>query len=152
MQPPSTFKPSTSKRLIAYPSVFAKAISAVLVQEGNGELRPIYFVSRVLQNLETRYWVMEKVALVLVNVARHLRQYFQSHRITVQNDCLIAKVLHKPQLGDWMISWSVELSKYDIHYELRGTIRAQSLANFVNELKKTMGLTKPRGGGGGELV
>lgn len=37
-------KPSTSKRLIVFFSVSAEAISAVLLQEENNELRPIYFV------------------------------------------------------------------------------------------------------------
>lgn len=86
-------KLGTSKRLIVYLSISFKAISVVHVQEENGELRPIYFVTRVLQDPETRYQVMEKVALALVNVARHLRQYFQSHGITVRSDCPIAKVL-----------------------------------------------------------
>lgn len=31
-----------------------------------------------------------------------------------------------------MIEWSIELSEYEIHYEPRGTIRAQSLVDCVN--------------------
>lgn len=76
-------KLNTNKILIVYLLVSAKAISATLVQEENNELRPIYFVSQVLQNPETQYQEMEEVALALVNVVRRLRQFFQSHRITV---------------------------------------------------------------------
>ena len=57
---------------------------------------------------------MEKVAFVLVNDALHLHQYFQSHRITVQTDCPIAKVLRKPELVRQMMAWSIELSEYEI--------------------------------------
>lgn len=32
-----------------------------------------------------------------------------------------------------MIAWSIKLLEYDITYELRGTIRAQVLADFINE-------------------
>lgn len=62
--------------MIVYLLVSTKAISAVLVQEEESELRSVYFVSQVLQDLETRYQVMEKVALTLVNVVGHLCQYF----------------------------------------------------------------------------
>lgn len=60
---------------------------------------------------------MEKVALTLVNAACYLRQYFQSHKITVQTDCPIGKILRKPELVRQMMTWSIELSKYDIAYE-----------------------------------
>jgi len=33
-----------------------------------------------------------------------------------------------------MIGWSVELSEFDIRYELRGTIKSQCLADFSAEL------------------
>lgn len=69
-------KPDTSKKLIVYLSVLIEVISAVLVQEEGSELRSVYFVSRVLQDPETRYQVMEKVALAHVNVVHHLLQYF----------------------------------------------------------------------------
>lgn len=69
-------KPDTSKKLIVYLLVLIEVISAVLVQEEGSELRSVYFVSRVLQDPETRYQVMEKVALAHVNVVHHLLQYF----------------------------------------------------------------------------
>ena len=120
--PPMLPKPNTSKRLIFYLSISAKAISIVLIQEKCSELKPTYFVSWVLQDPETRYQVMEKVALVLVNVALHLWQYFQSHKIIVQTNCSIAKVLCKLELAGRMMAWSIELSKYELNYELRGII------------------------------
>ena len=122
-----------AKKLIVYYSVSIKAISAVLVQEEGCERRPVYFVSQVLQDPKMRYQVMEKVALALVNVTRYLQRQFQSHKITAWTECPIARILHKLVLGGRMMTWSIELSEYDIAYKLRGTIRAQVLANFINE-------------------
>ena len=52
----------------------------------------------------------------------------------MKTDCPIAKVLRKPELVGKMVVWSIELSEFGIKYELRGTIKAQSLADFIIEL------------------
>nr|KYP74139.1 Uncharacterized protein K02A2.6 [Cajanus cajan] len=49
--------------------------------------------SRLLQDPETRYQLIEKVTLDLVHTSRRLRHYFQSHKIVVHTDFLISKVL-----------------------------------------------------------
>lgn len=68
-------KPDTSKRLIVFLVVSIEAISTILVHEEGSELRPMYFVNRVLHDPKTRYQMIEKVALPLVNVACHFHQY-----------------------------------------------------------------------------
>ena len=62
-------KSGTSKILVVYLSPSVEAISDVLVQEENNELRSVYFVSQMLQDQETQYQVMEKVAWALVTIA-----------------------------------------------------------------------------------
>lgn len=74
--PPVLLKSDTTKKLIVYLLVSVKAINTVLVQEERSDQRPIYFVSQIIQDSETGYQVMEKVALALVNVACRLHQYF----------------------------------------------------------------------------
>jgi len=58
-------------------------VSAAIVQERQREQHPIYFVSRTLQDAETRYQTMEKMALSLLIAAQRLRPYFHNHRIIV---------------------------------------------------------------------
>jgi len=53
--PPVIQKPHQDKPILVYLSVSTETISAVLVQEVSGEQRPIYFVSRTLQEVEMRY-------------------------------------------------------------------------------------------------
>nr|KYP51222.1 Retrovirus-related Pol polyprotein from transposon opus [Cajanus cajan] len=86
-----------------------------------------------LAHAKTRYQHLEKIVLALVHTARRLRHYFQSHQMVVRTDSPITKVLQKPELVGRMVAWSIELSQFDIRFEPRGPIKAQSLADFVNE-------------------
>ncbi|KAM1360209.1 hypothetical protein ACFX2F_047093 [Malus domestica] len=45
--------------------------------------RPVYYASKALQDAETRYSNIEKLALALVMSARKLHPYFQAHFIIV---------------------------------------------------------------------
>ncbi|XP_020233796.1 uncharacterized protein LOC109813916 [Cajanus cajan] len=132
--PPILSKPDPEVPMVVYLCVSNDAISAILIQEKEGQ-QPIYFISRMLQEAETRYQLLEKVALGLVHTARRLRQYFQSHRVVIRTDCPIAKVLRKPELAGRMMAWSIELSEFDISFEPRGSIKSQYLVDFVNELQ-----------------
>ncbi|MCI76918.1 hypothetical protein A2U01_0098188, partial [Trifolium medium] len=62
-----------------YLAVSENAMSSALVQEVDGEEKPMYFVSRVFQGAEVRYQKIKKLSLAVVVTARRLRQYFQSH-------------------------------------------------------------------------
>ena len=65
-------------------------------------MHPIYFINKTLHGAEIRYQKLEKVALALVFVAQHLRQYFQPHTIVVRINQSIRQVLQKPDLpGEW---------------------------------------------------
>jgi len=127
--PPIMSRPVGELPLQLYLSVSDDTISATLVHESL-EQRPVYFISRVLQSAETRYQLVEKIALALLTVARRLRQYFQSHQVIVRTNHAIAKILRKPDLAGRMIAWSVELSEFGLKYEPRGSVKGQHLADF----------------------
>ncbi|XP_027338376.1 uncharacterized protein LOC113852348 [Abrus precatorius] len=130
--PPALIKPIPNLEMIVYLSVSDHAVSSVLLQE-TPEPNPVYFVSRTLQGPESRYQLVEKVVLALVYTARRLRHYFQSHRMIVRTDCPMAKILRKPELAGRLVTWTIELSQYDIHFENRRPLKAQLLADFINE-------------------
>jgi len=120
--PPILHKPDTHQPLLVYVTATDHTVSAVLVQETDNTQHPVYFVSRTLQDPETRYQMVEKLALSLVNAARRLHPYFQNHSITVKTDYPIQKILQKPDLAGRMSSWAVELSEFNIRYEPHGPI------------------------------
>jgi len=110
-------KPQLGTPLRLYFAVTERAISSVLVQEQDQVQKPIYFVSKVLQGPKVRYHALEKVALVVVFLARRLHHYFQSFTMVVMTDLPIRKVLQKPDVAGRMVRWAVELSEFDVQYE-----------------------------------
>ncbi|WP_338309922.1 RNase H-like domain-containing protein, partial [Bradyrhizobium sp. TM233] len=136
---PVLSKPTSGVPLILYLAVTDKAVSTVLPQEEGNKQKVIYFVSHTLQGAELRYQKIEKAALAILKTARRLRPYFQSFQVKVKNDVPLRQVLQKPDLSGRLVSWSVELSEYDIQYEPRGQVTIQSLIDFVAELTPTEG-------------
>jgi len=138
--PPILHKPAKGKPLLIYLAISNNVVSTAIVQEHDGQQQPVYFISRVLHDAELRYQTVEKVALALVVTTRRLRPYFQSYEAIVRTDYPIHKMLRRPDLAGRMVGWSVELSEFHIRCEARGAIKAQCLADFVNELA---GQTEP---------
>ena len=62
------------------------SVSAALIREEEKVQKPVYYASWVLRGAEERYLPMEKLAFVLVTVARKLKPYFQAHTIVVLTD------------------------------------------------------------------
>ena len=69
-------RPNKEKMLYAYLAVTKHAISFVLVRYEDGIQRPIYYVSKSLQEVETHYLLLEKAVLAIVHATRKLPYYF----------------------------------------------------------------------------
>jgi len=147
---------------LVYITAIDHTISAALIQDVDGNQHHVYFVSKTLQDPETRYQMVEKLALSLVHAVRRLRPYFQNHNIIVKTDYPIYKILQKPDHAGQMSSWAVELSEFNIRYEPHGPIKAQCLLDFVNDLQQTPevdqwtfyvdGSSNPKGVGAGIVL
>ncbi|KAK2996418.1 hypothetical protein RJ639_026444 [Escallonia herrerae] len=131
--PPLLSKPFPGEDLLIYLSVTEVAVSTVLIREEDGVQKPIYYVSKVLQDMETRYPKIDKIALALIISARRLRPYFQSHTIIVLTDQPLRKVLMSPEASGRLVNWSVELGEFDLQYKPRTAVKAQALADFIVE-------------------
>ena len=69
------------------------AVSSVLIKEDRGEQKPIVYTSRRMTGPETRYLTLEKMALAVVEAARKLHPYFQSHSVEVLTDQPLRTIL-----------------------------------------------------------
>ncbi|XP_057734220.1 uncharacterized protein LOC130949553 [Arachis stenosperma] len=132
--PPVLGKPRDGEPLYLYLAITSEALAAVLIREDGKAQQPVYFISRALQGAELRYSKLEKLALALLTSSRRLKQYFQSHQVVVRTDQGIRQVLQKPDLAGRMMTWSIELSQYDVRYEPRQAIKAQAMADFLVEV------------------
>ena len=98
----------------------------------------IYLVSHVLQDPESWYQKLEKMALVVLITTKKLRHYFLSFLIIVWMDQPIQKILQKSNLAGRMMKWVVELSEYDIVLEKKGVVKSQVLTDFMVELTQPL--------------
>ncbi|XP_075654815.1 uncharacterized protein LOC142624984 [Castanea sativa] len=62
--------------LYAYLAVMDYAICLVLVRNEDGVQRPVYYISKSLQEVETRYLPLEKAVLAIEHAMRKLPHYF----------------------------------------------------------------------------
>ena len=74
---------------------------------------------------------MEKLALALVITSRKLRLYFHSHTIRVLTNYPLRQVLQKLDASGHLLKWAIELSKFDIEFMPRPTIKGQALVDFI---------------------
>ncbi|XP_056858128.1 uncharacterized protein LOC130507431 [Raphanus sativus] len=132
--PPVLAKPDVGDVLSLYIAVSSAAVSSVLIKEDRGEQRPIFYTSRRMTGPETRYPTLEKLALAVVDSARKLRPYFQSHSIEVLTDQPLRTVLQNPNRAGRLTKWAIELSELDITYKCRTAAKSQVLADFLVEL------------------
>ena len=99
-------------------------VSTALVRSReDGKQEPVYFVSKVLMDPETRYTSFEWIVLALKMIAKKLRPYFQAYTIIILTNYFIRSILHKPDTLGRLLKWAVELSEFDIEYLLRSTIK-----------------------------
>ncbi|XP_022142783.1 uncharacterized protein LOC111012821 [Momordica charantia] len=120
--------------LFLYLAVSETAVSSALVKEENGRQVPVYYTSKALVDVETRYPSIEKMALALIVAARRLRPYFQAHAIHVLTNLPLKQVLQKPETSGRLMKWAVELGEYDIRYKPRTAVKGQAIADFIADL------------------
>ncbi|KAK2996907.1 hypothetical protein RJ639_025764 [Escallonia herrerae] len=137
--PPLLSKPFPGEDLLIYLSVTKVAVSTVLIREENGIQKPIYYVSKVLQDVETRYPKIDKIALALIISARRLRPYFQSHIIIVLTDQPLRKVLMSPGASGRLVNWNlrVKTARYALVEGLKKKLN-EAKGAWVDELPKVL--------------
>ena len=109
-------KPVESKPLFLYLAVSEYAISEALIREEEKVQWPVYYISKRLIDVETRYPETEKLALGLIIASRKLRLYFHSHTIRVLTNYPLRQVLQKLDASDHLLKWAIELSQFDIEF------------------------------------
>ena len=123
--------PREGDELYLYLVISKWATNSVFVREDEGKQHPVYYTSKALVDAETRYPVVEKLALALATATRKLIPYFQAHLIVVMTDQPLRQTLLKPNASGRLVKWSVELSEFDLTYQPQGAVKAQALADFV---------------------
>ena len=82
-RPPILSKLEKEEVFFAYIMVTCHAMSLVLVKMEAKVQKPIYYVSKSLQEVKTRYLPLKKAILGIVHAMRKLPYYFQAHTVVV---------------------------------------------------------------------
>ena len=92
-RPPIMSSPEVDDVLFAYIAVASYAVSLVLIRVNNGVQGPVYYVSKLLHEVEVRYLLLEGVILVVVHATSKLPHYFQSHMVVVLTQLSLKSLL-----------------------------------------------------------
>ena len=84
--------------LYIYLTVSEHAMSVVLWKNREGTQRLIYYISKTLVDVETRYLPLEKLALALVHATRKLPHYFQAYNVYMLTEYPCSPYLRDPTL------------------------------------------------------
>ena len=131
---PILSRPKKEEALYAYLVVMDYVVSLVLVRNKDRIQRPVYYISKSLQEAETHYLPLEKAVLAIVHAIRKLPHYFQAHIMVVLTQLPLQALLRKSNyMGDRIAKLGTMLRAYDVKYMPRTTIKGQILADFMAE-------------------
>ena len=79
---PIIYAPIPRKPLKLYLATNNEAIGALIAQDDQERVeRPVYYVSRKLKDVETRYPRIERACLALIYATQRLRHYLLAHTV-----------------------------------------------------------------------
>lgn len=121
------------ERIRLYTSVSDVTLGSMLAQEDeNGVERTIYYLSRVLNDPETRYSMIEKLCLYLYLSCTKLKHYIKTVDVYVLSHFDILKhVLSKPILHSRVGKWALALTEYSLIYMPLKATKGQVVADFT---------------------
>ena len=100
--------------------------------------RPVYYVSKSLQEAEVHYLPLEKAILAIVHATRKLSYYFQAHTIVVLTQLPLQSLLRRSNYIGRVAKWGTILGAFSIKYLTRTAIKGQVLANLVAEFTECL--------------
>ena len=132
-RPPIMSSPVVDEVLFAYIVVTLYAISFVLIRVDSGIQRPVYYVSKSLNEAKVRYLPLKKAILAMVHATRKLSHYFQAHIVVVLTQLPLKSILRSADYTGRISKWGTILRAFDIKYMPRTSIKGQVLADLVAE-------------------
>ena len=105
----------------------------MLIRVDNGIQRPVYYVSKSLNEAEVRYLSLEKAILVVVHATRKLPHYFQAHTVVVLTQLPLKSMLRSDDYTGRVAKWGTILGAFNIKYIPRTSVKGQVLPDLVAE-------------------
>ena len=93
----------------------------------------MYYISKTLVDVETRYLPLEKLVLALVHATWKLPHYFQAHIVFVLTEYSLQSLLKRSDFTGRIDKWGTRLGSFDIRYRPRNSVKGHVLADFIAE-------------------
>ena len=91
-----------------------------------------YYLSRLLNDAETRYTLIEKLYLSLFHACTKLKYYLLPREVLMVCKIGIVKyLLNRPMLQGRLMKWVIKLSVFALKYIPLKAMKGQVLANFL---------------------
>jgi hypothetical protein len=133
MNPPILSPLLKDRKMKLYIATSESTMGSMLSQEDeNGVERAIYYLSRVLNDAETRYHPSEKLCLSLYFSCTKLKHYIKPFDVCVYSHFDIIKhMLSKPILHSRVGKWALALTEYSLTYQSLKSVKGQIVAYFI---------------------
>ncbi|XP_050896855.1 uncharacterized protein LOC127103652 [Lathyrus oleraceus] len=125
--------PCRNKSMRSYIAAPDKTLGSMLAQEDdNGVERAIYYLSRVLNDVKTRYNIVEKLCLCLYLSCTKLKHYIKLVDVYVSSHFDVIKhMLSKPILYSRIGKWALALTEFSLTYMPLRDVKGQVVTNFI---------------------
>jgi hypothetical protein len=113
------------KNLQLYISTTSNMVSMTIIIERvesdtNRKIQyPVYFISEVLSDSNTRYFHIMKLTYALLITSHKLSHYFHPRQIEVHNSSTLVEIMNNREATSKITKWVIELSMYNIVYKSR---------------------------------
>jgi hypothetical protein len=133
-RPPVLVPPQRDRPFYIYLSVGDTAIALVVVQVYDSKEKVVFYLSRRMLDLETRYHEMEKLCLCLFFTCTKLRHILLfAEIIVICKSDIIKHMLSAPVLKGRLGKWVFVLSEFDIWYQPAKAVKGQALVDLIAE-------------------
>ncbi|XP_075660323.1 uncharacterized protein LOC142630229 [Castanea sativa] len=110
----------------------------------NAIQKPMYYVSKSLQEAKTRFLPLEKAVPAIIHATNKLPHYFH-HTVVVLTQLSLQALLQKLGYTGRMAKWGTMLRAFDVKYMPHTAIKGQVLVDFITEFTEDVGEDKRLG-------
>ena len=138
-EPPVLAAPIDREPLMLYVAATSRAVSVAIMVERKeaGKEHPVqwlvYYISEVLIESKQRYPHWQKLVYGVFMANQKLKQYFQSHPITVVSSAPLGDIIQNREATCQVSKWAIEPGPHGLKYMPRTAIKSQALLDFIND-------------------